>query len=86
MTITPSPTSPEPTPGFAADIRPLFRDFDITAMRSAAGLDLGDHEQVAEWADRILVELKSGGMPCDGPWPDANVALFERWIAVGKPA
>ena len=32
----------------------------------------------------ILRRLKSGTMPCDGPWPAERVDLFERWIQTGK--
>jgi hypothetical protein len=30
--------------------------------------------------------LRSGKMPCDGAWPEAQVAAFQHWIDAGKPA
>jgi hypothetical protein len=30
--------------------------------------------------------LREGTMPCDGGWPDEQVALFESWTAAGTPA
>jgi hypothetical protein len=38
-----------------------------------------------EHAGPILDQVRAGTMPCDGPWPRARVALFERWIEGGKP-
>jgi hypothetical protein len=69
---------------YAADIRPLFRQNDIIAMQRAAGFDLSSYGDVSERADRILVRLKSGEMPCDHAWPSARVQLFEDWIGGGK--
>jgi len=69
---------------FAADIRPLFRDSDIAAMKRARGMDLGDYGTVSARADDILDRLSSGDMPCDSAWPDSQVDLFRRWIADGK--
>ena len=46
-------TQPE-VPGFAEDIRPLFRPRDINVMRSVAGFDLGVYEDVKANADGIL--------------------------------
>jgi hypothetical protein len=34
--------------------------------------------------DAILGHLVAGSMPCDGPWPDADIALLRRWIAEGS--
>jgi hypothetical protein len=69
---------------FATDIRPLFRDKDVTAMRKVSGFDLSSHADVADRADGIFDQLKSGEMPCDGAWPAANVQLFADWISGGK--
>ena len=69
---------------FDQDIKPLFREGDRDAMRFA--FDLWSHDDVARVSDAILARLKDGSMPCDGAWPDARIALFEDWIAAGKPA
>jgi hypothetical protein len=69
---------------FATDIRPLFRQKDITSMQRAGGFDLSAYDDVSERADRILAELKAGRMPCDGVWTPAHVELFADWIGGGK--
>ena len=69
---------------FDQDIKPLFREGDRESMKSA--FDLWSHDDVARVSDAILARLKDGSMPCDGAWPDARIALFEDWIAAGKPA
>ncbi len=72
----------EGSPGFATDIRPLFRSEDRAAMEFA--FDLWSYEDVVLNADGILDALESGSMPCDGSWPEENVAVFRSWIASGK--
>lgn len=75
---------------FAADIRPKFRFVpDVISMQSR-GLDLHDYESVKDNAATILERLErgageQGAMPCDGPWPDADIALFRSWIDAGHP-
>jgi hypothetical protein len=69
---------------FATDIRHLFRQRDIAAMRTASGFDLSSYVDVSERAERILARLKAGEMPCDGAWPPAQVQLFSDWIGAGK--
>ncbi len=71
---------------FAAQIRPLFRDKDIDSMKMFGNFDLGSHGDVSKHAAAILSRLKAGNMPCDGKWPAAQIALFERWINEGKHA
>lgn len=68
--------------GYAADIKPLFRDSDIHAMRFAFNLD--EYGDVSEHADHILERLRAGEMPCDSPWPSERVEVFERWVRGGK--
>jgi hypothetical protein len=68
-------------PTYAADIKPLFRETDRDAMVDA--FDLWEYEDVRENADRILERLEDGTMPCDGAWPDEDIALFAAWIADG---
>lgn len=67
---------------FATDIRPLFRDLDRTSMLAA--FDLWKHPDVVAHQDAILHALESGGMPCDGAWPAARVAILKRWITEGS--
>lgn len=69
--------------GFETDIKPMFRERDRTSMEFA--FDLWSHDDVSENADAILARIKAGTMPCDGAWPQAQVELFERWVASGKP-
>ncbi len=68
-------------PGFAQDIRPLFRDRDVRAMRSA--FDLGAYADVRAHADAIYDQVANGTMPCDGAWPPEHVALFREWMDGG---
>ena len=73
-----TPPMPGQTPpSFATDIRPLFRDSDIEAMRD--WFDLASHAEVKENADIILERLEDGSMPTDGGWPDEHIALFRAW-------
>ncbi|MFI6509813.1 CDGSH iron-sulfur domain-containing protein [Streptosporangium sp. NPDC050855] len=69
--------------GFAAHIRPLFRETDRRSMSSA--FDLWSHTDVARHAEAILVRLRRGDMPCDAPWPADRVDVFARWVAEGTP-
>jgi len=68
-------------PGFAADIRPLFRDKDIKRM--AFAFDLGSYDDVKSNADGIYERLADGSMPCDGAWSPDQIALFRQWIDDG---
>jgi hypothetical protein len=68
---------------FARDIQPLFRDYDIEEMLFM--FDLGKYEDVKENAQGIYEVLADGSMPCDTPWPEEQVQLFQQWIAEGTP-
>jgi hypothetical protein len=68
---------------FERDIRPPFRDKDRDSMLAA--FDLFDYADVVEHADAIVGSLRSGQMPCDGAWPDADVDKLQQWIDAGKP-
>ena len=69
--------------GFANDIRPLFRDSpDVDSMKDY-GLDLSSYEEVKAQADAIYARLEDGSMPCDGAWPEKQIALFKQWIEDG---
>lgn len=64
---------------FATDIRPLFRDKDIKAMK-AIGIDLSSYEDVKKRAQHIYTRLSAKEMPCDGPWSENNVQKFKDWV------
>jgi hypothetical protein len=67
--------------GFAGDIRPLFREKDVSSMSGA--FDLSSYEDVRANADAIYERLAAGTMPCDGAWPDEDVERFRTWIDTG---
>ena len=69
---------------FEQDIRPLFREHDRDSMERA--FDLWSHDDVARHSDAILARLRDGTMPCDGAWPDEQVAILQRWVDAGTPA
>lgn len=75
---------PDETPSFERHIKSLFRSKDRESMRFA--FDLWSHADVTRHADAILHRLQAGTMPCDGAWPPAQVSVFQRWVAAGKPA
>jgi hypothetical protein len=69
--------------GYERDIRPLFREKDVSSMSMA--FDLASYDDVRANADRILAKLSDGSMPCDGPWPQERVELFRSWVDAGCP-
>jgi hypothetical protein len=69
---------------FEREIRPLFREGDRESMRQA--FDLWSYDDVVRNRDAILERLRDGTMPCDGAWPDEQVAVFQEWLQAGKPA
>jgi hypothetical protein len=69
---------------FVADVRPLFREKDRDSMRKA--FDLWSYDDVVRHAPAIGKKLHDGSMPCDGPWPEAQLALYDRWVEQGTPA
>ncbi len=71
-------------PGFARDIQPLFREDDRESMTFA--FDLWDYNDVRTHAQDILERLEDGSMPCDGEWPQEQIALFQRWMKADMPA
>ena len=72
------------SPSYERDIRPLFREKDRQRMEWA--FDLWSHADVSENADLILERLSDGDMPCDGPWSEEQVSLFQAWKEAGTPA
>ncbi len=77
----PLPAADE-TVSFAKHVKPLFRQRDRQSMKFA--FDLWSLDDVAPRADDILERLRNGSMPCDGPWPEEKVQVFQRWIESGK--
>lgn len=69
---------------FERQIKPLFRDRDRQSMKWA--FDLWSHDDVARNSDAILARLRAGTMPCDGAWPDEQIAVFQHWVEAGTPA
>lgn len=67
---------------FERDIKPLFRERDRGAMKFF--VDLWSYDDVARESDAILERLRDGSMPCDGPWDEAQIALFRSWADGGK--
>jgi hypothetical protein len=80
-----SPEQPFPEPGqpvgFAAHIKPLFRQRDWQSMSFV--FDLWSYDDVRAHADDILRRLSDGTMPCDGAWPTTRTEVFQRWIDTG---
>ena len=67
---------------FQADIKPLFRASDRAAMLKA--FDLWSFADVSAHGTKIAERLRDGTMPCDGPWPAGQVALFTDWLDGGS--
>ena len=72
------------TPSYARDIRLLFRESDRESMEFA--FDLWDYYDACANAQDILERLTDGSMPCDGEWPEEQIAQFRRWVEAGMPA
>jgi hypothetical protein len=70
--------------GYGRDIRPLFREKDVSSMSFA--FDLRSYDDVRANANGILAKLSDGSMPCDGVWPEEKVELFRNWVDAGCPA
>ena len=80
------------TTSFQTDIRPLFTERDIQGMKK--GFDLGSYDEVKKHAAAIYDRIRGIGgavMPPppprgEGPWPQARIDLFAKWMADGyKP-
>jgi len=70
-------------PTFSQDIRPLFRDKDVSSMLQA--FDLSNYDSVKAHAEAIYGRVADGTMPCDVAWPPERVALLRAWIDQGCP-
>jgi hypothetical protein len=71
----------EQTIGFEEDIKSLFRQKDRERMEWA--FDLWDYDSVKENSDAILARLEQGDMPCDGEWPEEQIAEIRSWMDGG---
>jgi hypothetical protein len=79
------------TTSFQTDIRPLFTERDIQGMKK--GFDLTSYDEVKAHAAAIYDRIRGIGgalMPPppprgEGPWPQARIDLFAKWIADGCP-
>jgi hypothetical protein len=74
---------------FQADILPLFTERDIHAMSKA--FNLGSYDDVKAHAAAIYDRIRGIGgavMPPppprgEGPWPQARIELFAKWMTDG---
>jgi hypothetical protein len=71
---------------FGQDIRPMFREKDIQAMKGVADFDLSKFEDVRAHATDILERVSEGSMPCDGAWSAEQIDKFKKWIDEGMGA
>jgi hypothetical protein len=69
---------------YERDIRPLFREKDISSMTKA--FNLASYNDVRANADKILAEVADGSMPCDRRWPPERVELFRSSVDATCPA
>jgi hypothetical protein len=75
-------TPPTPPPvSYESQIKPLFRPKDRNSMLGT--FDLWSYDDVKEWAEKIHYQVAQGNMPCDNPWPQESVDLFEAWMKDG---
>jgi len=82
---TPSKEAPMRALSFAADIRPLFRSYDVDSMKPN-GIDLSSYADVKNHAQDIYARLSAKDMPCDGEWNDGDLKKFKEWIDSGMRA
>jgi hypothetical protein len=76
---------------FEADIRPLFTERDIEGMKK--GFNLASYDEVKAHAPAIYDRIRGiGGAPMppppprgEGPWAQARIELFAKWMADGCP-
>jgi hypothetical protein len=81
-------TMAKPT-SFETDIRPLFTERDIQAMRKA--FNLASYDDVKTHAAVIYDRIRGIGgavMPPppprgEGPWPQAHIDIFAQWMTDG---
>ncbi|MCH2164568.1 MAG: hypothetical protein MK098_07930 [Marinovum sp.] len=76
----------ENAPNFNKDILPLFRAQDWNTMPTQFKPTDSAHELLRAQGVELMHAMEQGKWPKDGPWPEADVALFSKWIAAGSPA
>jgi hypothetical protein len=72
---------------YSKDIRPLFTQRDIDGMKK--GFNLASYDEVKAHAAAISGRIRGIGgavMPPppprgEGPWPQARIELFAKWMA-----
>ena len=77
------------TTSFQTDIRPLFTERDIKGMSPA--FNLASYDDVKTHAAAIYDRIRGIGgaaMPPpppkgEGPWPQARIELFAKWMVDG---
>jgi len=67
---------------FAADVRKLFRDYDVESMKDY-DIDLSQYEDVKAHANDIYARLVDGDMPCDNAWDAEKLNSFKEWMDSG---
>lgn len=69
---------------YTHDIRPLFRDGDISCM-ARRNVMLADVKWmcVPKNASDVYAAVSSGDMPPDSPWPQDRIDLFKAWMDGG---
>ncbi|MGK7875958.1 MAG: ferritin-like domain-containing protein [Xenococcaceae cyanobacterium] len=71
------------TLGYAADIRPLFRDFDVETLKQLDDVDLDNLVSVRANVEALQQRLESGTLPYDASWSPDRIDLFCRWVESG---
>jgi rubrerythrin len=71
------------TPSYQADIRPLFRDFDVDALKHLDNIDLNDVADVQANGKALQEQIEAGTFPYDACWPPEQIDLFGRWVEGG---
>jgi hypothetical protein len=80
--VTDEPGSPT-YPRWDRDVRAMFREGDREEMMYI--FDLWRYEDVRDNADAIFARVSDGTMPCDEPWSQDQINLFDAWIKAGSP-
>jgi hypothetical protein len=75
--------SDQNTVSYAADVRPLFTDTDVSHMSFM--FDLSSYDDTKNNADDIYSAVSNGSMPPapEGPWAQEKVATFKAWMDGG---
>lgn len=78
------PAGPQAAPTYVHDIRPLFRDMDVTCMLRRQ-VKLADQAWMSTPSNalRVYTALSNGDMPPDKPWPPEWTNLFKSWMDGG---